>query len=1508
MPRAGGESDKLGNRYEGIWTVDSLLDVLQGEATSLIIEPFGDDAVGIEFIKALANGTREFHSVKRQTTRTWSLSELTKIESNGRSKLGDLFRKLEGNANGVSVFISANTAGDLTELSERASRSQTAEAFETHLKSNSGLRSQFEKYVLAPIFKGNFANAYSALRRIRVDGQTESRLIKTVEDRICLSIYRPDWGIFDPALVRLVLGEMIYEWFGQPITQDVVLQTLAEAGFAERDWTRDPNVQARFHLRAESYLRHVEKELIVDPPIERAEALEAFKALRDGVKSQVVIMGLAGLGKSCTTAQIFRLLKSAGIPVLPVRLDIQAHALTARQLGHALDLPESPVVVLAGVAAGRKSVLVLDQLDALSFASGRNQQLWDAFDEILHQAEHYPNMRLLLVCRVFDAEHDPRIRKIISNKEQVEVIALKQLELEKVRSLLVAKCIDLASLGKQAMELLQLPLNLSLFLQGDPSSQKSFSSQEELLDRYWTHKRERAGKEIRWIEVIKRLSDWLSDRENRTLSAPLDVLDNEFPTDAAALCSLNVLVREGNSYRFFHETFFDYCWARFFISSGGHLLDLLLSSEQHLYRRAQVRQVLAYVRSTRPDQYLRDLNDVLSNPRIRFHLKKFTLDWLRTLPDPRETEWRIIESATPLGSRAYGGDVLWRSVPWFDLLLSLGIWRSWLQSTDEAVVVRAVWLLAMPEILSSRSKQVAQLFGSCISGELPWRPQYLGVFQLGEIYHDREIFDFLLWVIRAGHFDQKPDRHWMTFHDLPDKNAAYAAELLGAMFERYGELEDDDSTSSSGLSPDFAIRTADKDPKAFLRHVLPDLNRRLSRTDKKGYFGHVVSSRMMQRNCFGDVESSMLPAIGQAMEKLAKNDPLSLDDLSRDLVGVDHVEAAAILLKGWTQNPAMYADCIVGYLLSDPSRLELGYMSWSSGNGTSAISRAAVRTASPLCNDDNYSLLESAIMGFSTTYERDKPKMLGYHSLLLLECLPKKRITPKARVRFDELKRRFPSASFDPPEPIEASFVPSPIPRTAILKMSDKQWLNAMKKYSQDRSGTYDGYRKGGIYQLRGELVRAAQIDKKRFATLAFRMDQTVKAEYLSAILSGVGTESNSGNAGDEMPPSALEALDVQTMESLILHIHSLRAAELGKDLCWAIKHIAYREPSAAILPIVSYCAINDPDPEKETWSEENGGQPLWGGDPHFQGMNSVRGAAAEAIAGLLFKKHDYFSLLEPAILSLLNDPSTAVRACAVLILTASLNFDRVVAVDRFLELCGGHEALLGTRYVEQFLYHGCYDQYAKLRPTMLRMLTFSEDKEARTIAAGQITIASFHDNLAAEDLPQVYGADAVCRKAAADIYAHNLGNARVADICRENIVRFFDDPDKEVRAAAAACFHNLAEDRLLKEEDLMQVFINSQACLENTDSLIRALEESVLKLPEVVCALPERLIADQRAYAGTEHVDARRWTYRLPSLIARLYEQTRDEAVKTRCLNIIDGMLELGFGEIESELQKVES
>jgi hypothetical protein len=64
MPRTGGESDKLGNHYEGAWTVLHILEVLAGRADSVTLEELGEIGEGVEFT-VRRHGTTETHQVKR---------------------------------------------------------------------------------------------------------------------------------------------------------------------------------------------------------------------------------------------------------------------------------------------------------------------------------------------------------------------------------------------------------------------------------------------------------------------------------------------------------------------------------------------------------------------------------------------------------------------------------------------------------------------------------------------------------------------------------------------------------------------------------------------------------------------------------------------------------------------------------------------------------------------------------------------------------------------------------------------------------------------------------------------------------------------------------------------------------------------------------------------------------------------------------------------------------------------------------------------------------------------------------------------------------------------------------------------------------------------------------------------------------------------------------------------------------------------------------------------------
>jgi hypothetical protein len=120
---------------------------------------------------------------------------------------------------------------------------------------------------------------------------------------------------------------------------------------------------------------------------------------------------------------------------------------------------------------------------------------------------------------------------------------------------------------------------------------------KELYDRYWERKqaviRARLGRAIQWTSVVDILCQYMS--ESQALYAPISIVD-EYAWDAAAMESEHVLIRDGQRYAFFHEGFFDYAFARRFAAQGRVLLPFLQQGEQHLFRRAQVRQILLHWR------------------------------------------------------------------------------------------------------------------------------------------------------------------------------------------------------------------------------------------------------------------------------------------------------------------------------------------------------------------------------------------------------------------------------------------------------------------------------------------------------------------------------------------------------------------------------------------------------------------------------------------------------------------------------------------------------------------------------------------------------------------------------------------------------------------------------------------------------------------------------------------------------------------------------------------------
>ncbi len=872
----------------------------------------------------------------------------------------------------------------------------------------------------------------------------------------------------------------------------------------------------------ETFVSATNVELINREPIPREEANCIFEAIASTNSSGVLLVATAGSGKSCILAQVIGLLRDESIPCLGIKLDSIPECSNSGQLGRELGLTESPVAILDDLAQGETSVLIIDQLDSISTVSGRKTNTWLAFEEIRREVAAVPRMKLIVACRDFDLQQDHRLRPLGDSKSGFSKVVVDSLTDAQVR-----KSLDAAKLGHfiptpQQMKILALPFHLVLFLQGYP--ELPFHRIGDLYNRYWDRKRadlrSQYGDDSEWYEVIKALSQHMSDHQ--TTYAPKDIVD-EWARTAEHMVSIHVLVDNGRDYRFFHESFFDYAFARSFCRIGEPLHKFLTrpGEDQQLFRRAQVRQIMGYRREIRFEDYLRDLRELLTSSQIRFHIKRMVAAELHRILDPKHSEWAIVEpyvldtDLSPAVSNALRGHE-----GWFDLLLDVGAWNKWLSSGDTRLVNAAIWFLSDSELHKSRSKAIAELLVPYANAGDDWDLRLKRIMSWGVAHHSLEMTQLYFSMIRRGCFDDGETRQsggdfWGSHYGAEKDAPRFIIDLVRCWLEHAVSKYNDDKSwnfldqsplNHSGSGCQLLAKAVQDEPAYYLEQLFPVFEKTVLETAiaNRDILLNRAWPYLHNVNDPHDMNDSIFMLIGQCLEQLSIEEPSRFREFTNPWKDHKHETFAFLMLRGYEANPAEFANECVEFLCAHKPRLNVGYGSWSGeGHGESAVSRDAIAAVTPHCSDELLGRLEDAVIGYCDAYERETPGRRGFAELLVLRSIDPTRRSQRANVRINELECGFPNLPNErPPKnlPSMASFVGSPIADSKATLMTDDQWVGAMTKYD----GSTDRFR-GGHVELSRVLSDLTRRDRMRFAKLALKLPESVDPIYFSAILDGLG-------------------------------------------------------------------------------------------------------------------------------------------------------------------------------------------------------------------------------------------------------------------------------------------------------------------------------------------------------------------------------------------------------------------
>lgn len=1506
MPLHGGGSDKFGNRYEGRWTVFQMAKVLDEKVDSIRLEPPGKEGDGAEFW--LRHGASyEYHQVKRQygAEGRWTVASL-----NDRQVLPRFFEKLN-DPSAACAFISTHSAYQLDELSDRARRAASWAEYDRDFLKSSSMRTSFDELRAA---WGNCTpeEAYERLKRITVKTIDEETLRTIVESSLAILVE----GLV-PSAVAASLASFALDEVHKELTAVDIWRHLASQGCRRREWNRDPHVLAAIDAQNDRYLGFLRDEAIRRKLFPREEAqLAITKLLSAEGKGNVMLSGEAGVGKSSTTPEVVTRLQEIGWPILAFRVDRMEPKPTPDLVGDSLGLPGSPAHVLAAIAQTRECALVIDQLDAVSLASGRHPQFFECINEIIKQALTYPRMHLVLGCRKFDIDNDHRLRRLVEDMGVAEV-TVKHLSDEKVREVVSGLGLDATRLTSKQLTLLSVPLHLNLLSEVASDTQADalhFETAKDLYDKFWRRKqalvRERLGRDVRWVQVVDALCDHMNERQ--ALSAPASVLD-EYEADAGAMVSEHVLTLDGGRYSFFHESFFDYAFARRFAARGLRLLPFLLSGEQHLFRRAQVRQILLHEREQVRDVYLEDLSSLLFDERIRYHLKSTAFALIGDIAEPTVEEWQII--SLPLRDAGHelhveAWSLLHRSSAWFRLADSLGFLEGVLSKEEPEQVNRTVMLLrTMQRPFPDR---VAELLEPRLGTSKEWNDRIVFVMQWSDLGFSRRFFDLFLRAIDSGVLDgiRGPivinSDFWDLSHDLPDVQPAWASEVISHFYNRCLTIESEaggpDSTenivrsildSARDRHDDYFSRTARGAPKDFVEQVLPLMLRVMDLTVQHVEEPPWPDSVWFYRS-YGDAfgaKSALLEAMIEALSSLAVNDPDTFVSHAARLRQTQFETAHFLLLRAYAANGERFADEAAAYLYDVPARLKIGYTScefWPT--------RQLLEAITPHCSEASLLRLEELLLNYYTPWERSAEgrQAYGYAQFTMLEGITPARRSEQVSRRLEELRRKFNQQTANPPTGLISGFVRSPIEDDAAAKMTDEQWLLAIERYSGDNGRTrinHDDF-VGGAGELAGVMEGLAKQNPVRFAELACRFPDGVNVRYFEAVLRGVA------DAG----------LDPQLVLRLSRRCHALPSRPLGRWIPPVIANSAGVALPDEALEIVGWYATEDPQPDEELWRKlAHSGQPYFGGSIDTATLNSVRGVAAESIGRLIFPDPTRLEKLLPTVERMVDDRLITVRAGVAHALISILKHDRNLAVKLFLRLCNTEDAILRTHGVERFMGYGIRTHYEELFPLLDRMLSV-DDEEANIAGARVACVAALFTEQARGTAEACVRGSVVHRRGAAQVFAANLGKARFRRFCGENLMLLFNDVSEEVRSEATRCFVQMGEGEVGDFGELIDAFIASDAFASEHRSLFHALEKATSQLPDATYAAAERFFEVVGSDAADVRTHGAADSYTVTKLVVRLYAQSKSAEVQRRCLDIIDRvarMQALGLGEAISDYER---
>jgi len=1121
-----------------------------------------------------------------------------------------------------------------------------------------------------------------------------------------------------------------------------------------------------------------------------------------------VLTGKAGCGKSVILKNLFKRLTDESIPVLGIKTDMLMMP-SLLCLSQELDLADGIKEALASIVEKYGiAVILLDQMDALSQALSTDRRVLNTYFNLISQLSLICNLRIIISCRIYDLKYDPLLRSF----EDKHIIEVKNLSEEQIGFVLSHLGIEKERVSKTLMQLLEVPLHLKVFagIYKEGTNLSSLNTLQDLYEELWNQRILSAPNKKAVLDAIRTITNEMD--KSKSLNVPFALLDQN-DDGRRYLLSQSIMLSYKKKVQFFHQSFFDFCYARAFISLHDSLLNTILQQHQGIFVRSQIKQVLLYLRGSDQNRYINELREFLINKKIRFHIWLLVVNQLAFVEDPTDEELQVIKPLldTDIDFTKHFVDGL-RSEQWLISLINHHLLHIFLKSKDSTLSNLVVWKLAA--LINIFTNTIIDFLSNFPIIEK--RDEYICKI-LARLDHWENENAVTLFMKRLDIF-KTPSHQHSYYHILesiflcrPDVVCKVFWDDLNKKLDNMVSPEDFEKRNFCSYHDIKLFKKIHDwdDEHAFIEGLkiiyrLVEITKWESNTpfyNDRAFYGFEKFEHDLYEHW------KLFKIVQEKWKSVAQNDKPTFLKLATDLQESNSITLLKLLTLGYLSNHTAYLE--EGFrLLTRQGILEEVVTSSSEGYEL----RCLLNNMDQFFSLEQKEIINKLILSLAVP-EWEKPRcrgrgsLIGYSRYLILSAIPKDEIKKFSDLekQFYELGRKYGNHQDTPLERVKCGFVEPPLPEDAYENMTKEQWIASFKKY--DESTGWDQPRenffKGGMVEHSrafGEKVFKRPDEFYDFVfTLGKRND--ISISYLTAGIDGL----------------VRAKYDLEKIKTLIKEYWKDKNTEFRKIIIKALAYINREDTlDLNLILILEEYALNDPDPMEEEWSIDAGnGIPYYRGDPFAHGINTVRGSATEILA-IHGYKTAYSNKLFDIMEKIVNDPSISVRCCLIRFLQGMLKWDREKVYNIFMKLAEDQHPKIIKYGLECLNYLMTKDNFHNFK-LHLKVAMVLDEKYGHIHVGkyvGQVLMLAYVRGYSeSEDLlEEGFKVSDNIKIGAINFSSRHLlsGNKEVSDKSRDIYLKFLGEDSKKISNEYGWGFNELKPESFNELYDLIEAYSRS--------------------------------------------------------------------------------------------------